>query len=467
MPKSHRLWRACVGALPSIFLFACTHPNPPPPKPPIVELTPEEEKEARATFDRLVARYQAADAKDAFDPAACDELAGGFAKLQADYGELMNTALFNAGAVRERCGQLKQAEALYRQLVAADPKNDAAYNNLGVLALRRGDDQAAMKAFAKAIEAAPTTRAPRNNVAAVLRERYTDRPEDASFDKAEHQAQAVLAVDSSNRRAFENLARIYYDRGRLQDKAYLLASELVASQGMKVLERGGVHSAELWVIKGLIEMERDDPVQAIRAFAKATEVDPDHADAHMNHALIALRFRNWDIAQEGLEAALSDDKYAKDVDAYLALGVAHRGRRDFDAAQAAFNRALEIDDGDPRALFNLGVLHQDYLLPAQEKFDVPGHRQAQKLFKRFATAAEAKGDLKVELAAARHRIKVIDESIAAFEQMAEIEAAAKAAEEQERLDRERKKKELLDKERQLREAQQAAQAGGTPVGESA
>jgi Flp pilus assembly protein TadD len=49
-----------------------------------------------------------------------------------------------------------------------------------------------------------------------------------------------------------------------------------------------------------------------------------------------------------------------DLEAWVALGVAERGHGNFDAAERAFERALEIDPDDPDSLYDLAVLHMEW-----------------------------------------------------------------------------------------------------------
>lgn len=95
--------------------------------------------------------------------------------------------------------------------------------------------------------------------------------------RAESALRNALAVDSDNAVSHENLARLYYDRGRLHERSYLLLSKLVVTQATRVLEQRGTPSAELHNLHGLLLMEDGDQVSALRAFRKATEVDPEHA----------------------------------------------------------------------------------------------------------------------------------------------------------------------------------------------
>ena len=106
---------------------------------------------------------------------------------------------------------------------------------------------------------------------------------------------------------YENLARLYYDRGRLEDKSYLLLADLVITQALAKAKDGTLaQSADIYNIKGLLFMEQDNQVDALRAFKKAVEIQPRHADAHMNIALVAIRFRDYATAEKSVEIALAD-----------------------------------------------------------------------------------------------------------------------------------------------------------------
>jgi len=446
---------AAAAALGIVALCSgCPHEGqrrvkPPEEKPP---WDPPTEARAKKKFAAAVADYEKLAAKGKWSPSTCDDMAGRFEALYTEFGGPMNVALFNAGAVREACDQTPEAEAIYRRLVAAHPKSDLGHNQLGVLAMRAGHETQALKHFRAAIEANPTTRAPRNNLAAALRNRYASTPEDAAFRQAENQLQNVLAVDSDNRQAFENLARLYYDRGRLEDKAYLMLADLVVSQGLMVAEREDEPSADLHVIRGLILMQRDDDVRALRSFERAAEIDPAHGDAHMNIALVALRFRDFDNAEKSLSIARKDDRHADNIETYLGLGVAYRGLRQYDEAEQSFEKAQAMAPADPRPLYNLGILYQEHIAPSQEGFDEGMHRKAIGFFEDFTKRAGGVSQFKGDVGDAKFRIGVLEQSIVNFHEIEDIRKKAEEIERQERLQREAERKELLEIERRAKEA---------------
>lgn len=415
--------------------------------------------EAKASFEEVAARYRSAKSKGALSKGTCSDLSNEFDKVYKKYGKQMAVAKFNSGAVLEECGDTEGAEKIYEQLVQEVPKYDLAYNNLGVIYWNRRQESRALDYFKKAVEANSTTKAPRNNLAAALREKYTDSPQQPDFDAAEKQLQTVLAVDSGNRVAYENLARLYYDRGRLKDKSYLLLANLVTIQAVRVLEGTKTESADIWNIKGLLLMERDDQVEALRAFKKAVEVDAKHTDANMNIAMIALRFRDYPTAEKSINIALADKRQKKNVEAYLGLGVALRGQRKYADAEKAFKKALDVKSADPRALYNLGILYHEHIGPESERknesdtFDKKPYQTAIEYFNKFLSQAGSKKELQKSLDDAKTRVTNIQEYFKNIEEMKKLEAEAKKLEELAKKQEAEEKARLLKMEEDLRKQQ--------------
>jgi len=424
--------------------------NPPDPTKASVE--------AKADFAKVADRYKSASAGGKLAPAQCESFARDFEKLYQEHGKTMTIAWFNAGAVWESCGDVKKAEEIYQSIIKKVPSFDLAYNNLGVIYWNRRQEEQALDYFKRAVEANSKTRAPRNNLAAALRNEYSEAPDADDFTKAERYLQSVLAVDSSNRLAYENLARLYYDRGRLKDKSYLLLADLVVTQATRVLKEKSIESSDLYNIKGLLYMEQENQVDALRAFKKATEVEPNHADANLNLAMISIRFRDYGQAEKSLNIALQDGRQKKNIETYLGLGVAQRGLRKYKDAEEAFKKAMEMSGEDPRPLYNLGILYQEHVATAQEgEFSKVPYETAKEYFAKFSAKASG-NQYKESLADAKTRVANIDQLFLDIAEMQKLQADADriAAEAKKAEDEERKR--LLDLERQAKEADAAASA---------
>ncbi|MEM6991525.1 MAG: hypothetical protein AAF721_13535, partial [Myxococcota bacterium] len=259
-------------------------------------------------------------------------------------------------------------------------------------------------------------------------------------------------VDSGNRLAYESLSRLYYDRGRLKDKSYLLLANLVIYQANQVLKKNDIKSPDLYNLKGLIYMERDNQVDALRSFKLATDVNPKHADAHMNMAMISIRFRDYKQAEESIKIAMKDGRQKKNVEAYIGLGVAQRGLRKYKEAEQAFKKAKELNGKDPRPLYNLGILYQEHIATAQEEFSKKPYETAKGYFNKFASKAGGNKDLAEKVADAKDRVIGIDQLFKDIEEMKKLEAEAKKLEEQMKKQEAEERKRLLDIEAKAKAA---------------
>lgn len=421
--------------------------------------------EAKKDFASVAERYASAKSKGSLSKGQCEEFAKAFEKVYKDHGKQMTVAYFNAGAVWDECGETEKAEQMYIAVTKAVPKYDLSYNNLGVIYWNRGDENKALDYFKKAVDANILTRAPRNNLAAALRDKYAGSSDTKVFTDAEKTLQTVLALDSSNQIAYENLARLYYDRGRLKDKSYLLLAGLVIKQANEVLKQSNIESADLYNLSGLLLMERDDQVAALRAFKKAAEINPKHADAHMNMALIAIHFRDYKTAEESLAIAVKDPRQKSNVEAYIGLGVAQRGLRKYKDAETSFKKAMDMSKSDPRPLYNLGILYHEHIAATQEgEFDKTPYNTAKDYYNKFVAKAGGQAPYGKQVDDAKSRVTAIDQLFKDIEEMKKLEEEQKKLAELEKKQQEEEKKRLLDLEAK---AKAAAGGGGAAGGDAA
>ncbi|MCX4239217.1 tetratricopeptide repeat protein [Paraliomyxa miuraensis] len=421
--------------------------------------------EAKKDFAAVAQQYAAAKAKGSLSAGQCDQFSKDFESVYRKHGQQMTVAYFNAGAVWDECGDVEKAEQIYQGVIKAVPKYDLSYNNLGVIYWNRNQEEKALDYFKKAVDANIATRAPRNNLAAALRNKYANSPDQKLFEDAEKTLQRVLAVDSSNQLAYENLARLYYDRGRLKDKSYLLLAGLVIKQATEVLKKDNIESADLFNLTGLLLMERDDQVEALKAFKKAAEINPKHADAHMNMALIAINFRDYKTAEDSLSIAIKDQRQKKNVEAYLGLGVAQRGLRKYKEAEASFKKAMDISKSDPRPLYNLGILYHEHIAATQEgDFDKAPYNTAKEYYNKFVSKAGGNSTFAPQVDDAKNRVVAIDQLFKDIEEMKKLEAEQKAMEELAKKQQEEEKKRLLDLEAKAKAAASGGAAAGGDAG---
>lgn len=419
-------------------------------------------KEAKADFLAAVKAYQSAKSDGKLSGDECERVAGEFQKVFKAHGVQMALAQFNSGVVWEECGQNDKAEGIYAQLISQAPKFDLAYNNLGVLYWKKGQESKALDMFKKGVEANKlSARAARNNVAGLLRNQYITNVDANTFNEIEKAIQGVLALDSGNQAAYENLARVYYDRGHRKDKSYLVLANLVVTQGMRVLKTEGRESSDLFNIQGLLLLERQDQVNALKAFKESVRIEPNHVEANLNIGFISIRFRDYATAEKAFQIALKDPRQSKNPEAHLALGVAQRGLKKFKDAEASYNKALKLNANDPRPFFNLGVLYQDHI-GTQDNVDVKENEKlitvAKGHYNKFIAAAGSNKQWAQQVLLAKDRIATIDQTFEFNKISIELMKKAKEMEELQKKQEEEERKRLLELEKQA-EAAEAAEAG--------
>jgi len=420
--------------------------------------------EAKADFEKAVKGYLSAKSDGKVSGDECERVSAEFTRVYKAHGVQMAIAQFNAGVVWDECGQSDKAEPIYSGLISAAPKFDLPYNNLGVIYWKKGQDSKALDMFKKGVEANKlSARAARNNVAGLMRNQYIGNTDLNVFAEAEKSIQGVLALDSGNQAAYENLARIYYDRGHLKDKSYLVLADLVVTQGIRVLKNdNNKESSDIFNIKGLLLLERDNQVDALKTFKEAVRVEPTHVEANLNIGFISIRFRDYATAEGAFQVALKSTAQQKNIEVYLALGVAQRGLKKFKEAEESYKKALKLAATDPRAWFNLGVLYQDHL---STQDGVDPMKEGEKLinvakghYNKFIEAAGANKTYATRVLEAKDRIATIDQTFE-FNKIS-IELEKKAAEmaklqaEQDAAERKR----LLELEKQAMEAENAGSA---------
>ncbi len=113
--------------------------------------------------------------------------------------------------------------------------------------------------------------------------------------------------------------------------------------------------AEQWFELGL-ELEVSAPEEARDAYRRALELDPHHADAHVNLGRLLLETGRAGDAEAHYRAVLGDDP--GHPTAWFNLGIALEDQRRPQDAIKAYEQALVADRGLADAYFNLARLYE-------------------------------------------------------------------------------------------------------------
>jgi tetratricopeptide (TPR) repeat protein len=335
-------------------------------------------KEAREDFDKVAAAYKEA-AKAGWNEQSCNAIADKF-KSVADDHDGMTEAMYNVGVVYRNCKMRDKAIAAFKATLAKHPQHQPSLTHLAVYDLEDGKETDAEAKLKEAILAGRNTMeaVPAYTVAATMQRDRAKKGDQEAWKKAQTNLRTALAIDSKYMPALYQLAMLYYDIAvELKKPSYLTLAMLVFGQAQKL----DPEFAPIYHTLGLIDMEKNELVEANKAFELAFTKDPTMFEAYMSFGAINLNFRGYEAAKMAFEKAVA--LRPTDYDAHMGLGVAARGLGDFALARTEYNKCAEISPARTDYLFNLALLTMDY-----ENDGTPaGFQKAQKAFEDFIAKA--------------------------------------------------------------------------------
>jgi tetratricopeptide (TPR) repeat protein len=207
----------------------------------------------------------------------------------------------NVGLSHQQAGRLREAEAIYRQVLAQVPGQPEVVHLLGVLAQQAGNPKAAVELISSAIAAVPGR---------------------ADFHG--------------------NLGMAYMDLGQ--------ADAAIAEYQKSIAINPGLQQAHNNLGNALTAAGRMEP--ALAAFDRALAIAPDYVDPLYNKANTLKAMGRLDEAVILYEQALV--RRPNWVEALNNLGVAHKLRTEYSRACECFQRALKVAPNFVMAWSNLG-----------------------------------------------------------------------------------------------------------------
>ena len=205
-----------------------------------------------------------------------------------------------------QAGRLSQAEAIYQQILQAEPNHPNALHYCGMIAYQLGKSKVAVELISKAINANPSSSMYCNLGIALLAQ--------GDLDAAIKSYRNALLLKPDYADAYNGLGNAFKEQGKLDE--------------------------------------------AVTSYRKALLLKPDYAEVHTNLG-IALQ------AQGNLDAAVNSHHKALlfkpgSAEAHFNMGNALKEQRKLDEAAASYRKALLLKPDYIKAYFNLGITLRNY-----------------------------------------------------------------------------------------------------------
>ena len=223
----------------------------------------------------------------------------------------------------QQCAIYKDEETLWQATIAVNPASWMAYNNLGIIQLRRGELEHAIAQFRKALEIDPAYGEARYNLGNALVRRGTIDEAIAEYNKA-------IELNPRISGAHVNLAKVLIQSGRVAEAVPHLQNAVTMSPG------NGTARAAL----GGALAKSGRSAEAVEHLRAAAELDPTSTDIRNDLGNALLDLGRTEEAISTFEAALGID--AGNAEAHYNLGNAFLASRRFEDAASRFRRAAEL-----------------------------------------------------------------------------------------------------------------------------
>jgi predicted O-linked N-acetylglucosamine transferase (SPINDLY family) len=248
----------------------------------------------------------------------------------------MNTKALSEKAIAlHRSGQLAEAEHLYQELLATDPRDFTAQHLLGVIHAQQGRNEEALQEIDAALRLRPDDADAQLNRANVLK--VLGRAQEALEGYAR-----ALELKPGWPQAENNRGTVLQATGRHEEalEAYDRALALAP------------HYAEALNNRGSVLQDLNRPAEALQAYDQALRSAPNLAAAFNNRGSVLMELRRHADALSCFDRALA--LRPGDVEVINNRGNALQGLARYDEALAAYDQALALQPDHASTLNNRG-----------------------------------------------------------------------------------------------------------------
>jgi tetratricopeptide (TPR) repeat protein len=331
---------AAFGATAIALAVACGgSPKRRPDAPARAALSPVN-PEALAQFDAAL-RALALEGSDAREKAK-DRL-----RAAVEIDKTLWEAWHNLGVVLFAQGEDDEAAAAFGRALAINRNHRPSLLARAEAYRRAGHAKRARKDYEKALERNAEDADTGARLASLLRE-------SREYEDAIDVIRETLRTAGANAKVYVELGLIYMAQGRaeLAELVFHKATELDANE------------PSIYNGLALLALDRGDAQRAFDKFDQATALDPNYLAARFNKASVLLDAGDYARAKAELLVVVESSPQKAHFAGLVALGVAHRGLKEYDQAKAVWESVVKAAPKRSRvrgdALYNLAVLEMDF-----------------------------------------------------------------------------------------------------------
>ena len=243
--------------------------------------------------------------------------------------------LIQQGANFHKQGNLQEAEAHYRHVLATNPNQPDALHLMGVLAHQVQKNEFALSLITKSLAIRPGHVDTMMNLASV---------QQALGDVAKAEQTLNEAI-----KRHPNAAELWFNKGNLYELGRQHEKAIDAfTQGLKI--RPEWPEAYVQLAVSYTSLHRVD--EAVAALREALRIRPDYKPAITNLGTLLSDNGRHDEAVAHYEALLADEANASEIYLYNHLGVIHDNAMQWDKSMVMHEKALALDPENPDTLNN-------------------------------------------------------------------------------------------------------------------
>ena len=246
------------------------------------------------------------------------------------------------GLAFHRRGQLREAQTVYREVLAIDPGNFDGLHLLGLVATQTGDSRAAVELLLKALAINNDSAHAHFNLGAALQQGGEPAAALASYARA-------LAIDSTFAAAHANRGTI------LKDLKELPAALISFDRAIEM----NTNFAEAYLNRGVVLSELGRWEDALADFDRALSVRAAYPQAHFERGVALFELGRFEAALSSYDQAIAHD--AGCVPAHVNRGALLRELGQMQAALDSLRCAIAINPDDAVAHCNLGTVQHGML----------------------------------------------------------------------------------------------------------